>query len=502
MKQPPSRPPFKNAKIVESFRGEVRAPMPLHPMELALVIVACGHLCFLPWAFGARGPAAQITSAVLGLISFSLAMLPRRYSGELAPQGAFVLHPWSRVLKFPVFWLGLLFLGYITCQALNPAYRWIMTGPYWWLAPVEHIKWLPSGVEAPFERMNAWRMLAICGGAWGLGCALFVGLTRRISVQAILTAVVINGGLLALLGILQKVTYAKGIFWAVKSVPHYFASTFYYKNHAGAYFNLMLAVGITLMIWHYIRALRRMERSSPAPVYAFVTVLLAAMTFLSNSRIAMILLIGYAVTSAGILIIWRTKNREEITNPATAGLMALCSVGVIVTAAWFLNLDKSVEQIKYVISEEGQKGHANSRVLARQATVDLFQANPVTGWGAGSFRHTFPITQKNYDPIYRASWSRDLALFWDHAHNDYIQALAEVGLLGGAIIASMLIWLFYRATRMCVIFNPSYLVLFIGLLVPMAHAWLDFPLYNCAILTTFCALSILLIRWMELESNH
>lgn len=497
----PSRPPFRNAKLVESFRGEMRAPLPLHPMEKALVFVACLHLCFLPWAFGARDPWAQLTSAGLGLVSFVLAMLPRRYSGDLAPQGAFVLHPWSRALKFPIFWLGLLFLGYIACQAINPAYIRATAGVYWWLAPVNHIEWLPSGVEAPFERMNAWRMLAICSGSWTLSCALFVGLTRRISVNAILATFVINGGVLALLGILQKVTGAKGVFWVVTSAPNYFTSTFYYKNHAGAYFNLVLISAVSFMVWHYFRALRRMERSSPAPVYAFVVILLAAVVFLSNSRTAMMLLTGYTVAAAGLLVVLRARAKHEATHPAAAGLFAVCAVMVMIAAAWFLNLDKSVEQIRYVISAEGQKNHLESRILAREATLDLFEARPINGWGAGSFRHIFPITQRNYPEIYNVVRHGNQMMVWDHAHNDYAQALAEVGVAGCLILASMLTWLFVKALRLGALVNLPHLLLLIGFCLPLSHAWLDFPLYNCAILTTFCATAILLIRWMEVEAR-
>jgi len=501
--KPPSRPPFRNAKLVESFRGEVRARMPLHPMELALVIVACVHLCFLPWAFGARAPWAQIISAGLGLGALVVAVWPRRYSGELAPQGAFILHPWSRLLKFPPFWLGLLFLGYITCQALNPAYIRATAGPYWWLAPIEHIKWLPSGVSAPFERMNAWRMLTICGGAWALACALAAGLTRRISVQAILTTVVANGTILALLGILQKVTSAQGIFWLIKDgVPGYFTATFYYKNHAGAYFNLILVVAVALMAWYYLRALRRMERSSPAPVYAFMTVILAAIVFLSNSRTAMALLIGYGVAVAGILLVWRLRNNPGTSHPAVTGLVTTGALSVVIAAAWFLDLDKSIDQIKYLTSDKGQKYHWEPRVQARQATWDLFEAKPTTGWGAGSFRHVFPITQRNYDEIYWAPRRKGITYAWDHAHNDYYQILAESGVLGALPLLAILCWSLLKSIRLGMLLQPPHLLLLLGLFLPLAHAWLDFPFYNCAILVTFCCIWTLLIRWAELELDR
>lgn len=476
--------------------------MPLHPLEKALVVVACLHLCFLPWAFGARDSWVQLTSAGLGLVSFVLAMLPRRYSGDLAPQGAFVLHPWSRALKFPVFWIGLFILAYIGCQALNPAYLRATAGIYWWLAPVQHVGWLPSSVDAPFERMNAWRILAILFGTWTIACALWVGISRRVSIQSILSAVAINGTLLALLGILQKITHAKGIFWIVTSAPSYFASTFFYKNHAGAYFNLIFSIAITLMSWHHLHGLRRMQRSSPAPVYAFGAVMLAAMVVLTDSRTAIILLTGYGLASATILFISHLRANKGNTHPAVLALASITAALLIGATGWFINIEKSIEQIRYITTPAGKKDHIESRVLARQATMDLYEANPVTGWGAGSFRHVFPLVQKNYPNIYIVPRSTNLQFAWDHAHNDYAQALAELGTVGFSFCSFIFVWFISKIIRLRILKQPSYLLCFIGILLPLTHAWVDFPLYNCAILTTLCAAGVLLLRWAELETTR
>lgn len=496
----PSNPPFNNAKLVQSFRGEARAPLPLHPLEKTLVVIASLHLCFLPWALGGRDPWAQITSLCFAVLALVVALLPRRYEGELAPQGPFTLYPWPRLIRFPIFWLGLLLLGYVACQALNPAYIRASAGPYWWIAEIPHIEWLPSGVDAPFSMMNAWRMLVIWGGAWALGCALWIGLTRRIAVQSILTAVVANGALLALIGILQKVTNAREVLWFIKPVAHYFVSTFFYKNHAGAYFNLILVLAVALMIWHHVRALRRLERSSPAPVYAFATIVTASLVFMSGSRTAMILLVGYVVASAAVYLVWRLRARESTTHPAVTGLV-VCGAGALVVASiWFLNLERSIEQIKYVMSEEGQKAHIEARVLARQATLDLFDAKPISGWGAGSFRHTFPIAQKNYPAIYRGSGHKTWS--WDHAHNDYAQFLAETGVAGAILGIAITCFLIFKGIQTGARGQPAFTLGFLGIGTPFAHAWVDFPLYNCTIFVTCAAAFIMLVRWGELESTR
>ncbi len=491
----PVRPPTPKANLVQVFRGEVRAAVPLHPLEHALVVLASLHLCFLPWAMGTRDPWAQFVSLGIAIILFVVALLPRRYSGELAPDGEFTLHTWPRLVRFPLFWLGLALLTYILLGALNPAWERVSTGVTWWIETIPHIEWLPGSVKAPFERMNAWRMLAIYGAAWLLVCALWTSLTRRNAAQTILTVVVVNGFVLSLIGILQKMTGTDSVLWLFKAPVWYFHSTFIYKNHAGAYFNLIFVLTLGVGIWHHVRSLRRLERSSPAPVFAFGTVAVGACVFLSGSRTAMILLASYLIVALFIYLFWRGRDRSTASNPLVSAVLSFGAVTFIGASAYFLNLDHSIDEIKDAFGS-GRAAAIDSRVIARDATYELFQDRPLTGWGAGSFRHTFPMHQTEYPEITR-SGGREL--FWDHAHNDYVQGLAELGLIGICFPALALLWVVVKFCRLGALTNPAFLLLTLGFGLTLAHSWVDFQLYNAAILTTFCASWILTLRWAELE---
>jgi O-antigen ligase len=493
----PVRPPSPKANLVTAFRGEVRASAPLHPLERALVIWTCLHLCFLVWAVGGRSPWIAYATLGFGVVAFVLALWPRRYTGELAPEGDFTLHTWPRVLKFPLFWIGLGFLGYILIGALNPAWERVSEPPYWYIEARPHQELLPTSVAAPFEKMNAWRLLAIYGACWLVMTALWAGLTRRAAAQAILTVLVVNGFVLSLLAITQKMAGATEMLWFIKVPAAYFHGTFIYKNHAGAYFNLLLVVTLGLAIWHHVRSLRRLERGSPAPVFAFAVVVMAACVFMSGSRTAMLLLAAYLVISLVIYLVWRSRNRAGPGNPAVSGMLAVCTAALIAASAYFLNLDNSIEQIRLLTTEQGHRAAVEFRVQARNATWDLFRDQPLTGWGAGSFRHAFPIHQQNYPEIFRAGAKN--TFFWDHAHNDYVQALAELGVLGFLFPVAGLFWLLYKLIRLGSLAHPAFLLITFGLGLTLAHAWVDFPLYNVAILTTFCTVWAAVVRWAELE---
>ncbi len=492
----PVRSPSPKANLVQAFRGEVRAPVPLHPLERALVAVASLHLCFLPWAMGTRAPWAQVVSLGFAVLVFLIALWPRRYAGDLAPDGDFTLHTWPRLLRFPLFWLGLGLIGYVAIGAFNPAWERVSTNVVWFIRSKDHVAWLPSSIEAPFERMNAGRMLVIYGSCWLLVCGLWTALTRRAAVQTILTALIVNGMVLALLGIIQKMADAKTMLWFIKVPATSFHSTFVYKNHAGAYFNLLLAITLGLGIWHHVRSLRRLERSSPAPVFAFGVVVIGSCVFMSDSRTAMLLLGGYLVLALIVYLIWRGRDRSAVTSPAASALLALGAAAIAAAAAYFLNLDQSIDQIQNAFGA-GREAAIDSRVTARTATFELFKDQPVTGWGAGSFRHAFPIHQQNYPEIFRGPGGQ--VLFWDHAHNDYVQALAELGLIGTLFPTIALLWLLTKLCRLGALAHPAFLLMILGFGLTLAHSWVDFPLYNVAILTTFCAAWVLVARWVELE---
>lgn len=489
-------PPKPN--LVRAFRGDLRAASPLHPLELTLVLIVSAHLVFLPWAIGSRMPWAQVVSLCFGVVALVVALWPRRYRGELAPEGNFTLHAWPRLLRYPLFWIGLVFLVYVLIQALNPAWERVSTPQVWYIQSIAHVEWLPSSVAAPFERMNAWRMLVIWTGVWTAACAIWTGFTRRSAVKAVLNTLIINGSLLALLGVLQKVTGATKFFWLVASPAGTFHSTFVYKNHAGAYLNIIFAFALGLAAWNHVRGLRRLERSTPAPVYLFAAILCGVCVFMSGSRASMLLLGGFILAGGLIYLVWRSRQSSSGGSPATSIIVATLAVGFIALAATYLNLQTSIDQIRNVFGSD-RVASIESRIQAREATWELFRDDPITGWGAGSFRHAFPLHQQNYPDIYRPFGS---VLFWDHAHNDYVQILAEVGILGVIPLLLTLGWFFRRLLRSGALTQPAFLLITLGLGLTLAHSWVDFPLSNAAIVTTFGLSWILLVRWTELERSR
>src|SRR5882724_5740060 len=131
-------------KSLEYFRAQ--APRPnLHPLEKTLLWIVAGHLVFLPWALGTMHVWSQVVSAGFSAMALIIAVVPRNYYESTARLTPLRYHPVGRLLRFPIFWLGLAFVCYVLIQALNPAWIYETDGKRWWLRRIEEIPWLPAG---------------------------------------------------------------------------------------------------------------------------------------------------------------------------------------------------------------------------------------------------------------------------------------------------------------------------------------------------------------------
>jgi O-antigen ligase len=121
--------------------------------------------------------------------------------------------------------------------------------------------------------------------------------------------------------------------------------------------------------------------------------------------------------------------------------------------------------------------------MARSAAVDMLRARGGRGVGAGGFRHLFPEYVKHYPEIYQGG-----QLFWEHAHDDWLEIPIELGLAGCVIVAAGAAWWIRWFVRRRVLWHPLAAPLLIGCGQTLIHAGFDFPFQSPAILTTWCVM--------------
>jgi O-antigen ligase len=339
-------------------------------------------------------------------------------------------------------------------------------------------------------------MLIIYASVWLTVCAAWIGFTRRHSFLILFTALATNAFLLAGLGIAERGLGADKIFWLWKPPAGYFVSSFIYKNHAGAYFDLVLSLCAGLAYWHYERSQRRLDKSSPSGLFAFFATAVAIIVCFSYSRTATLLMFAFLIVLLAVFL-WRQFAHPVggQRNPLIVFVL-LCALGIFVSIGMkSLRIATFVERMTE-LRKQLEEPTPGARMLAAAATWDLAREKIVTGSGSGSFRFLFPIYQQNYPPIHDDHGRR---LYWEHAHNDYLEGLAEVGLVGAGLVLAALAYAAFCAVKLRVWGNPLALCVLGGTLLTLIHNAVDFNFYNPAILTTWWVLLFATLRWVQLE---
>lgn len=496
----------RSTSAIHRFRNTERQQV-LHPYEKALLVVTGSALVFLPWALGGMPRWAQWISLGLSCVAFVLAILPRTYDDHLTRGPSFRLRMLPRLWRFPFFWLGLAYFALVLIQIANPAWTYIEKDRSWWMESLEHIAWLPHGVEgAPFRYGNPWRVLLIHGFVWLLVCAIWVGLTRRRGARWLLMTIALNGVVLATIAILQRLTGTDRLLWFWQPPASYFVATFIYKNHAGIFFALMVALCAAFAWWHADRASRRLTKSHPGLLFSFLAVVVAIALLFTYARASTTLGFGYLAVIGIAYLIHARFRRAGGAPPLVNAVTTLLCAAFLALCAYSLNIERVWAKFGRLFDED-KTVSIEHRQLATRAAIDMGNDSPVFGHGAGSFRWVFPQFQRNYPEIFLTTgWANrkqvQRRLVWEHAHNDYAELFAEWGWTGVAFAAALLSFIVVAARRAAVHAQPAMFILLGGTLLVALGGAVDFPLHNPAILTTTAAVVALTLRWSAMERTR
>jgi putative inorganic carbon (HCO3(-)) transporter len=211
-------------------------------------------------------------------------------------------------------------------------------------------------------------------------------------------AVLVIGGWLSLIGLF--------LFWGADNPRLRWYSTFYAPNAFAAFLLLMLPLAAARC------ALARSRRQ--AVDYGAVTVLLGLAFVLTYSRGAYVALVLTALVAAVVL---RSEGRPALSRLAIAAA-ATAAVVVLLTQA-----PGAVVSRAAAVLDSGNSS-IQDRLSFWRSAVGIFRDYPALGSGPG----TFAFVHGKYQGRYYAQ----------DAHNLYVQALAEVGVVGFLAFAVML----------------------------------------------------------------
>jgi O-antigen ligase len=488
--------PMGHQRVVEAFRGG-RRTQDLHPREKTILWLVALHLTFLAWAFGGRNIWAQLTSLGLGALSFGVALLPREIPRTVDQPGMRLI-PWRALRGSVLFWAGLFILLLVVVQGLNPAWTFTKNGDWWWMTKTPFVQWLQRGTAAPWARDGGpWHTLVKWSAVWLTACTVLIGLTRRRALRLLLVSVAANGVGVALLGLVQQFFGNGRIYWSVVSVNPQFFGSFMYKNHGGTWLNLCLGATAGLAGWHYLRGLRRMDKSNPSGLFAFLALVIGVSVFASFARgatLMMLVFVGAAILAvvAHQLRTPPASRRPEIT------IVLLLFFGVFLrTGLQTLPADEAWTRFNNAIT--GGDASLHDRQLLTRASLLMYRDHWLWGTGAGSFRYLFGDYQRQVPELWPADWH--VRFYYEHAHNDLLEFPIELGLAGTLAVLAIAGAGIVKLIRNYFWENPLSLALVLTLLLTAIHAWWEFVWQNHAILMLYAVLAVVAVRWAEIEEG-
>jgi len=448
--------------------------------ERLLVTVVSLHVCFMPWALGSVLLLPQCLCFVFSLVEIVILFLPS-YEASIKQQA----RASERLLRLPAFWIGALFILYLVCGLLNPAWVYKTDHQSWWIESIHFKAWLPHGVLVPFSSGGPLRSLMLWSSAWLTGCAIAVGFTRSRMSRNLLTALTLNGGVLALLGISEKllgVNIPASDFGAASG--SLLTLSFVYKNHAGAYMLIIISCSLSLALWHFENDSKRGDKSNPSGLYVLLTLIFSGAIMTSYARGATITMLCLILIIFIIFILkWWKSIFENAVITLTIGAILF---SVLIIGLYSLNAGEAWDRIANGL--DGKDGSLASREIATQAGNLMAHDHFLFGVGGDSFRYVFPEYQKLYPQIWTFG-DKGPRMVWEYMHNDLLQYLVEYGIVGVSILvlligATLYNWVRYDGYKR----TYNVFILLGGVALLFAARW-DFPLQCPAIFITAIALA-------------
>lgn len=281
----------------------------------------------------------------------------------------------------------------------------------------------------------------------------------------------IYGSALAGFALLQGISPNGRLYWLRQPrLGGWIYGPYVNHNHYAGLMELLIPIPLVL-------SLSRLAPSKERIAAASAAALMAGTIFLSGSRGGMLALFAELVILAAVLI----KQRHDLRAAAGLGLFLLLVVGLL---TW-LGGEELNRRLATVHTSHTEISN-DMRVQIDRDGLRMFWQRPVLGWGLGCFPVAYPQFRKFYTNF-----------FVNQAHNDYLQVLVEMGILGFGTVAWYLVVLFRRASRKVrnwpsEVGGAVTLACIVGVVGILVHSAVDFNLEipaNAALFYVFCTVA-------------
>jgi O-antigen ligase len=262
------------------------------------------------------------------------------------------------------------------------------------------------------------------------------------------------GFLVCAFGILQHLAFNGKIYWFREmrfgGIPF---GPYVNRNHFAGFVELIAPFSLLPLL------LGKVRRERLFVVALFATIPVVSL-FLSASRGG---IVSFGVELA-VIALWLVLR-------GGAGKQTLAGAAVLLVALLLVSWLGVGQILQRFSSMQSFEVTAGKRASMRVDTWHIFLDHPVLGTGLGTIQTVFPPYETFYD-----------GKIVNHAHNDYLEALAETGLLGGLCCLWFLVVLFLESRKRLLMQEQAFVSVFqlaavVGCIGFLVHALVDFNLH-------------------------
>ena len=277
-------------------------------------------------------------------------------------------------------------------------------------------------------------------------------------------------GSIAFLGLLQKATGARMIFWhkAPPWAATTFFATYYYHANAGAFLNLVWPLTAGLAIRAFTTRCHPTMRAMWISVFVLTVAAVLANTSRVAQLIALLLMVAICLQFGAALL--RKLSRAEKSVVFAGGIAILLA---LIALAQATHLEQPLTRWQSL----SERIPTDARWQASRLAIGALRDIGFFGFGPGTFRAVFPS--------YNKGSTNPVPGTWRFLHEDYLQTALEWGWLGSSLWALLFFGGIAKGIRSYKkyaardwtprrrLLQPIIVIALIGVAL---HALVDFPL--------------------------